>query len=334
MKVSVGLPTGMEGMMYPVPFAGIHDLVQIARRAEALGYHSVWGNDHMTTQRYVRDEFPEPPNFWEILATYAYIAAETTSLRMGTGMLVMPMRRDIVVTAKQIATIDHLSRGRLEIGVGIGAYREEFEALHPDWKVHRGRMVEEVFQAFDSLFNHRISDFEGEFYKFKDVEMYPKTFQPVLPTYVGGNNVNALQRTVDYATGWLPASLPLDVLRKNVETLHGLAEQKGRDPKSIEVAPQYIVYVARTQEEAERRYKQSQMHKHLLSLSKSTLKDHTGAKLEEINLVGTPEVVIEKALRMKEAGVTHLLGLYFAVNTLPEFYEQMEIFAREVVPHL
>lgn len=334
MKVSVGLPTGMEGMMYPVPFASVHDLVDVSRRAEALGYHSVWGNDHMTTQKYVREEFATAPNFWEILTTYAYIAAETTTLRLGTGMLVLPMRRDIVVAAKQIATIDHLSRGRLEIGIGIGAYREEFEALHPDWKVHRGRMVEEAFLALDSLYNNRISNFDGEFYKFADVEMYPKTFQPRLPTYVGGNNINALQRTVDHATGWLPASLPLGALRANIAKLHELAQAKGRDPKSIEVAPQYIVYVARTQEEAERRYKESQMHKHLLSLSKSTLKDHADAKLEDINLVGTPEVVIEKARAMKDAGVTHLLGLYFAVNTLPEFYEQMEIFAKEVVPYI
>ncbi|MEP4115096.1 MAG: LLM class flavin-dependent oxidoreductase, partial [Nitratireductor sp.] len=90
MKVSVGLPTGMEGMMYPVPFAGVHDLVDMAKRAEALGYDSVWGNDHMTTQQYVREEFSQAPNFWEILSTYAYIAAETTSLRLGTGMLVLP----------------------------------------------------------------------------------------------------------------------------------------------------------------------------------------------------------------------------------------------------
>lgn len=334
MKVSVGLPTGMEGMMYPVPFAGVHDLVDVAKRAEALGYDSVWGNDHMTTQRYVREEFDQAPNFWEILSTYAYIAAETTKLRMGTGMLVLPMRRDIVVAAKQIATIDHLSRGRLEIGIGIGAYREEFEALHPDWKVHRGRMVEEAFQALDLLYNQRVSSFDGEFYKFDDIEMYPKTFQPVLPTYVGGNNVNALQRTADYATGWLPACLQVDKLRQNVDKLHALVEARGRDPRHIEVAPQYVVYVGKTREEAVRRFKDSQMHKHLVSLSQSTLKDQGEVRHEDINLIGDPAWVIEKAQALKAAGATHLLGLYFAVNTLPELYEQMEIFAKEVVPHI
>src|ERR1700721_3006193 len=134
--VSAGLPTGMEGMMYPIPFSEPEAVLRVARHAERLGYHSVWGNDHMTTQNYVRAEFPTPPRFWEPLITYAWLAAATTTLRFGTGILVLPMRRDIVVTAKQIATLDHLSGGRLEIGVGIGAYREEFEALNRASRVH------------------------------------------------------------------------------------------------------------------------------------------------------------------------------------------------------
>src|SRR5215813_6028388 len=72
---SVGFPTGMEGLTYPIPFSNPEDLVRIAQHAEALGYHSVWGNDHMTTQHYVRAEFPVPPRFWEPLVTYAYLAA-------------------------------------------------------------------------------------------------------------------------------------------------------------------------------------------------------------------------------------------------------------------
>ena len=72
------------------------DEIGFFSHAEALGYHSVWGNDHMTTQRYVRAEFPVPPRFWEPLVTYSFIAANTTRLRLGTGVLVLPMRRDIV----------------------------------------------------------------------------------------------------------------------------------------------------------------------------------------------------------------------------------------------
>src|ERR1700726_3976208 len=135
---SVGFPTGMEGLTYPIPFSDPENLVRLAKPAEALGYHSVWGNDHMTTQHYVRAEFPVPPRFWEPLVTYSFLAAHTSTLRFGTGVLVLPMRRDIVVTAKQIVTLDHLSNGRAEIGVGIGAYREEFRGLNPASGAHRG----------------------------------------------------------------------------------------------------------------------------------------------------------------------------------------------------
>ena len=167
----------MEGLTYPIPFSNPEDLVRIAQHAEALGYHSVWGNDHMTTQHYVRAEFSVPPRFWEPLVTYAYLAAHTKRLRFGTGVLVLPMRRDIVVTAKQIATLDHFSNGRVEIGVGIGAYREEFDALNPQARVHRGDMVVEGVTALRLLFSQRAASFDGKYYKFRDVELFPKPKQ-------------------------------------------------------------------------------------------------------------------------------------------------------------
>ena len=82
------------------------------------------------------------------------------------------MRRDIVVTAKQIATLDHLSNGRVEIGVGVGAYREEFEALTPDGKFHRGDMVQEGVKALQLLFSERSASFDGKYYRFRDVELF------------------------------------------------------------------------------------------------------------------------------------------------------------------
>src|SRR5580704_14857177 len=186
MRVSAGLPTGMEGLTYPIPFSDPENVIRIAQAAEKFGYDSVWGNDHMTTQNYVRAEFPVPPRFWEPLITYAFVLSETKTIKVGTGILVLPMRHDIVVTAKQIATLDHFGKGRLEIGVGIGAYREEFKALQPDAKMDRG------------------ASFDGKFYKFRDVELYPKPLQKHIPIYVGGNNANNIARTVKWADGWLP----------------------------------------------------------------------------------------------------------------------------------
>ena len=333
LRISAGLPTGMEGLTYPIPFSDPETIIRIAQAAEKFGYDSVWGNDHMTTQNYVRAEFPVPPRFWEPLMVYAFVLSNTKTLKVGTGILVLPMRRDIVVTAKQITTLDHFGKGRLEIGVGIGAYREEFKALQPDCKLERGDIVEEGLQALRLLFSERVATFEGKYYRFKDVELYPKTYQKRIPIYVGGNNANNVRRAVAWGDGWLPAGIEVDRLGALVIQMREMAQRAGRDPKTIEVAPQFVVHLGKTREAARARYRESQMSKHLTSLSKSTLKEQT-ASSEDINLIGSVEEVIEKAMAFRKAGVTHFLGLYFAANSADELVDQMQMFAEEVMPKI
>lgn len=334
MRVSAGLPTGMEGLTYPIPFSDPDAVIRIAQAAEKFGYDGVWGNDHMTTQHYVREEFPVPPRFWEPLMTYAFVLSNTTTLKVGTGILVLPMRRDIVVVAKQIATLDHFSKGRVEIGVGIGAYREEFDAVQPDSPLQRGDIVDEGLRALNKLFSDRVASFEGKFYNYRDVEMWPKGYQKKIPVYVGGNNPNNIRRAVESADGWLPAGMHVDTLARGVKSMHEMAEKAGRDPKSLEVCPQFIVHLGKTKEAAVERFRKSQMNKHLVSLSKSTLKNQGAHTHEDINLIGTAEQVVEKALAFKAAGVTHLLGLYFAADTVDELIDQMQDFAENVMPKI
>ena len=93
------------------------------------------------------------------------------------GILVLPMRHDIVVAAKQLVTLDHFSGGRLEIGVGIGAYREEFLALQPGNKIPRGKILDEGIPALQALLRDRVATFEGDYYAYHDVELYPKPMQ-------------------------------------------------------------------------------------------------------------------------------------------------------------
>jgi probable F420-dependent oxidoreductase len=324
----------MEGLTYPIPFSDPENVIAIAVAAEKFGYDSVWGNDHMTTQHYVRAEFPLPPRFWEPLVTYAYLASITKTLRFGTGILVLPMRRDIVAVAKQICTLDHFSGGRVELGVGIGAYREEFDAVQPDSPLQRGDIVEEGVKALKLLFGERVSTFEGKFYNYRDVELWPKPKQKKLPILIGGNNHNNIRRAVEMADGWLPAGLHVSKVHEGVALLKQHSERVGRDWREVEVAPQYIVRIARDRAKAIRDFECSQMYKHLVSLRKSTLKDQGDIKMEDSNLVGTPAEVVAKALALKEAGVTHLLGLYFAANSVPDLIEQMQLLAEEVAPHV
>lgn len=334
MRVSVALPTAMEGMIYPAPFAGPADLVRIAQRAEALGYEAVWGNDHLTTQRYVRREGGPPPNYWSPLVTYAFLAARTERLRLATGVLVAPLWRDIVVLAKQVCTLDHFSGGRLVLGVGVGAYREEFEAVFPRRKERRGEILDEFLEAFPRLLQDRVASYNGRHYRFQDVEMYPKPRQDPLPLYVGGNHPRAAARAGRFGQGWLPAALPVAALRERLEHLRRAAEGAGRDPAALDIAPQMVVRLGRTSEAARRGFRESQMMRHLLSLRRSTLRGQQAEAFETANLIGTPQEVIDRALALRAAGVTHLAALLFAVDSLSELLDQMAWFQEAVVPAL
>src|SRR5437763_16902520 len=97
MKFGIEAPNCLAGMMYPVPFAAAADVIRVAMEAEQLGYYDVGGNDHLSTQQYVRDAWPDPPDYFEPLVTLANISARTSVLRLTTGILVLPMRQPVLV---------------------------------------------------------------------------------------------------------------------------------------------------------------------------------------------------------------------------------------------
>ena len=163
MRVSAGLPTGMEGLTYPIPFSDPENVIRIAQAAEKFGYDSVWGNDHITSQHYVRELYPDkPPAFYELLTVLSFCAAATSRIRVGTALAVLPMR-DPFWLAKQAATIDQLSDGRLVLALGVGAYREEFAAWAPRLapKARRGDMMDEGLELMRRLFTEPRVTHEG-----------------------------------------------------------------------------------------------------------------------------------------------------------------------------
>src|SRR5437016_9695177 len=229
LRFGVHIPTCIEGMMYPVPFARPEDILPTAQLAERVGFDSVWGNDHMTTQRYVQREWPQPPNFYEPLITFAWVAARTERIKFATGIIVLPMR-NMPVLAKQVATLDQLSGGRVILGVGTGAYREEYEALFPDARgVRRGTIVDEGMQALRLLFTERRATFRGKAVHFEEVECFPKPAQDPMPIYAGGNHAEVRRRAGAYADGWMPAVLSPEEIMRGVEEIHAHAGKAGRD---------------------------------------------------------------------------------------------------------
>lgn len=333
MKFGVGLPTCTAGMMYPVPFASKDDIVRVAIESEQLGYYEVAGNDHFTTQRYVRETFSEPPDFFDPLISYAYCAAKTSVLRLMTGIIVVPMRHPIVL-AKQLATLDQFSDGRIIVGAGIGAYREELEACFPDLAgVKRADLMRESLEALRVLLEERNATYEGEHIRFHDVEMYPKPVQARLPIYSAGNSDGAIRRAAQIGDGWLPAGIAHDRIAAAKEKLEQYAREAGRDPSTIAIAPQLIVCIGENADEARRTFRTSQLYHHLVSLQQSTLKNVSIEDYMTTNLVGTPGDICKQVEALEEIGVTHLCGLYFVGNTVDEMMEQVRLFGREVLPN-
>jgi len=329
MKFSVCLPTGFEGVMHPIPFVEAVDFVPLAQLCERLGYDGVWGNDHITTQHYVEKKFPgKVPRFYELMTVLAFCAAATTRLRVGTAVAVLPMR-DPLWLAKQAATLDAMSGGRLDLGIGVGAYREEFAAWAPRLapKAHRGAMVDEALAMLHALFTEQRTSFEGTYYACRDIAFAPKPAQSPFPIYAGGHNLACVERAARWGQGWLPGWRPWGELAERIALLRDRAAGYGRDPAGIEVAPQFSVTVGRTMEEAEARYMASDLVAHRISLS------YTGRDLSQqvvANLVGSPEVIREKVAGLAALGVQHCCGLMFPADTLGEYRDQIAWFAEVV----
>ncbi|MCU1478720.1 MAG: putative F420-dependent oxidoreductase, Rv2161c family [Subtercola sp.] len=330
MKFGLGVPTGTEGMMYPVPYADPDQAIMLAVEAERLGFDSVWGNDHVSTQAYVRAEFSEAPRFYDPYIYLAFVAAETTTLELATAITVMSFRHPAIV-AKQAATLDQLSHGRFILGVGIGAYREETESLWPGKPLHRGRQADEFLQALELLFTKRRASYDGEFVSFTDIESYPKPYRGRLPVLSGGNAAGSKERAAKYANGWLPAVLTPDEIADGVTEIRMTAEQAGRElPEDFEVAPQFSVGIGATSQAALEAFEATQLFTHMRSLSTSTLRDQQGGWLDR-NLIGSPAEILDKVHAYAESGVTTLSGLLFGCNTVEQTLDAMADFAENVI---
>ncbi len=329
MKVSVQLPTCTEGLVNPIPFARApEDFIHLAREAERLGYDGVWGNDHITAAPYVREHWKVAPNFYEVLISLATVGAHTSKVHLGTAIMVLPLR-DPVLLAKQVATLDRMTGGRVRLGVGVGAYREEFLAQWPRKRdARRGDMVDESLEALRMLFTQQSASYAGVHQAFEAVEMAPKPVQDPLPIYVGGHNELAISRAARLGQGWLPGWRPFEEVRERTALLRRMTAEAGRDLKAVEAAVQFTVMLGRTPEEAAERYRKTGMVAHRRSLA------HSGrdpALAEGNNLIGSPASVLEKLGYLAESGVDHVCALQFPHDSVGEMCEQMEWFMLDVM---
>ena len=318
-------------MAYPVPFATADEVVRIAVEAEGLGYHEVSGNDHLSTQRFVREAWPQPPDYFEPLMMLATIAATTSVVRLGTGILVLPMR-DPVLLAKQVATLDQISGGRVTLAVGgiprrirkRGARSRRRVADRPDVRGHRVAAC--AVRATPIHLRRQISAVR------RCRVVSEKPVQTPLPIFSGGNGKGALQRAGERCEGWLPAKIgPADIAagRAKVSTY---ARAAGRDPADITIGLQSVVCIADTTQEARDRVERSTFDLFRKSLKDTMMKGVDLDKYLADNLIGTPDEVCAKVAAFEEAGLDGFFATLFVANTVDEMLEQMRLFARYVLP--
>jgi alkanesulfonate monooxygenase SsuD/methylene tetrahydromethanopterin reductase-like flavin-dependent oxidoreductase (luciferase family) len=329
-RFGVSVPTGREGLMVPTGFASKETIVDIGRSAEDLGYYSVWGNDHITTQNYISHVSPKP-SFYEPLISLAAISALTKDIKLATGVLVLPWRTpSLVVFAKQVATLDVLSNGRVILGVGTGAYREESDSLHIG---NRAKRLNEGIQGLRELFEKPKATYNGEYVSFKDVELNPKPVQHPLPIFIGQHKPTSpvLDRISRYAQGWVPGMSP-EEFKDAQDKLTGVLKQYDRDLSDIELVREISVSIAETRREAIARFKETPAYAHKVSLLKGW--GWEVSPLESViktSLIGTADEVIKGIQRYLDVNVRHFM-LNFAVNKPEELSETMELFSREIMP--
>ena len=221
------------------PFATPEAIVAVAQKAEELGYHSLWVSDHIITPRnldassYPGGRYPVQPEwpFLEPVSTLMFAAAVTRRVRLGTSVLVITQRQPVVL-AKQLATLDVLSEGRLIFGAGAGWMKEEFEALNGPIVDHGPRMAE-YLEVIRRCWTEDDPSFDGHYYKLGDVGFYPKPVQkPHPPIWIGGAADGALRRVARYGDAW-HAMGPPQFLADGYAKVKRYAEEYGRDPDSI-----------------------------------------------------------------------------------------------------
>jgi probable F420-dependent oxidoreductase len=227
------------------PFTTPELLTTLGRAAEERGFHSIWAAEHVVLFDQYRSRYPYAEDgripaggesgILDPLVALGFLAAATRTIRLGTGILLVPQRNP-VYTAKEAATVDYLSNGRLDLGVGVGWLAEEFAALGVPWP-RRGDRTREYLGVIRSLWCDPISQYKGEFYELAACRAYPKPVQqPHPPIHFGGESDAALERVAELGQGWYGFNLEPDELAARLRALDGMLARRGRRRSEIQVS--------------------------------------------------------------------------------------------------
>ncbi len=254
----------------------------IAKAAEEQGFESLWTGEHVVAPDPQVPPSPVAPTFpmTDPGVALAFVAAHTRTIRLGTGIIIMPQRNPLVL-AKELASVDVLSEGRLIFGIGVGYLKPEFEALGIPFE-NRGARTDEYLAAILALWTMEKPEFSGRFINFKGINAMPRPVQkPHPPVVVGGHSPEAYARAARLGSGWYGFALDLDAAKASIEGLRLACEKQGRAFSEIEISvtpPRS----AKADRDMAKRYAELGVHRLILLPS---ARDETGT-LKQIAEVG------------------------------------------------
>lgn len=298
---------------YPeLPDAGA--LIEYGVRMEELGYESVWVWDHILLG--VDPHFP----IIEALSLLTAVAARTSTIKLGTGILVLPLRNPLVL-AKQLSSIDQISNGRLVLGMASGWYKREFDAVGIDF-TKRGKIMDRNLEIMTRLWQEDMVRGEYPPHNLRNSVMFPKPVQTPRPTIlIGGYVDRVLKRAAVAGDGWLTYFYTPEGFSKSWAKVLDAAEKAGRDPSKLTATNQLAIYVGPSREAAD------EPMRHWLSTEWDIAK-WSDSTIEHA-IRGTADQCAEQLQAHIDAGVDRIILIPYRYQP-----EQVEMIASEVIPKL
>ena len=290
--------------LWPMP-------LEQAQRVEELGFDSLWVSEHMLF--YV--------STFDAITVLAAFAARTQRILLGSAVLLLPLRHPTIV-AKEVASLDIISNGRIILGVGVGGeFPPEFVACGVPLE-ERGRRTDEAIAVMRKLWSESHVNHEGRFFRLEDATMLPKPIQkPGPPIWVAGRSEAAMKRAASLGDGYMPYLFSPERYRDSLAKVSAFAQQHGRDPTSIVAGLYQFICVADTYEEARQRANRD------LSIRYNQPFDSI---VDRYCVLGPPDQCAERLGEYVEAGVRHFILVPIAPPA--ELPRHLEVYAREVVP--
>ena len=220
------------------------DIAILAKRAEEIGFESLWVPEHPILPVNASSPWPGsadgviPKVYADIVDPFVALgraSAVTSTMKLGTGICLVPERNPLLL-AKEVATLDMYSGGRFLFGIGAGWHKEETEIMGGDF-AHRWTQTKESVLAMKSLWTEVESEYHGNYYDFPPVYSFPRpTQRPHPPVYLGGMARNVFKRVVEWGDGWMPNRVTPEDISAGRQKLNELASEAGRDPESVNIS--------------------------------------------------------------------------------------------------